>query len=48
MAIFENENITTQIEKNPMAYFNIFPENGRLDPPLTVALDALRQCTPTE
>ncbi len=44
MAIFEDPNITSAIERNPMAYFSLFGEDGRNDPPLATALEALRQC----
>lgn len=43
MAIFENPDITTQIERNLMVYFSLFGEDGRNDPPLATALEALRR-----
>ncbi len=44
MAIFENPEITSQIERNPMVYFSLFAsDDGRNDPPLATALEKLKQ-----
>lgn len=44
MALFEDPDATAHIERNPMLYFSLFGENGRMDPSLAVALDALKAC----